>query len=198
MPEYDEVLARLRHQGVPKRESMRIMREATGLEFGEVQRLVHESPVWSDRKAGDEAAQEWFFRSMFVLAVLGEADVTAPAEDVAECHDRRQRASTQLQHASSGLPDEALDRYRELMADGLLGRAFAELVAVARPLGVEDRCWQDLGAAADTLLLNEDAGDEAPPSDTEDFVLAAYDVRTRLYLSRLQNGDTGPTPPPSG
>lgn len=79
--------------------SMKVLRDATGLSLGEVKRLVHESPVWDDRRAGDEAVQESFLRAMFVLCVLGEADITAPAEDVA-----------------AGLPAEALHRYHELTA----------------------------------------------------------------------------------
>jgi hypothetical protein len=197
MPEYDEVLARLRHRGVGKHESMRIMREATGLELGEVQRLVHESPVWSDRKAGDEAAQDWFFRSMFVVAVLGEAEVTAPAEDVAECDERQQRAGIGLRDLASSLPDVALHRFHELMAEGLLGKAFAELVAVVREQGAQ--CWAELAAVADTLLLTDEGEPAGESEGREDWAFAAFEVHRRArYPSSLQSGDTGPTPPPSG
>lgn len=77
-----------------------------------------------------EAVEEMFWRALFISALLGEAKVTAPAEDLAECHERQQQARTQLHQVAAGLPEEVLTRYRESMAENLLGRAFAALVAV--------------------------------------------------------------------
>ncbi|WP_330271362.1 hypothetical protein OG205_30125 [Lentzea sp. NBC_00516] len=194
---HDRVLALLRQHGAHKVASMRIMADATGMGLGKAKVLVHLSPVWDDRRASDEAFHEWLFRGMFVLAVLGEAEINAPAEDVAECEERRQRAEPQLRDVAAGLPEDALPRFHELMAEGLLGRAFAELVAVVREQGAQ--CWAELAAVADTLLLTDEEEPAGESEGREDWAFAAFEVHRRArYPSSLQNGDTGPTPPPSG
>ncbi|MDX3658287.1 hypothetical protein PV646_13350 [Streptomyces sp. ID05-26A] len=172
---HDEVLARLRQRGAGKIECMRVVAVAAGMSLGKAKVLVHQSPVWDDRRASDEAFQEWLFHGMFVLAVLGESEITAPAEDVARCEEHRRRATAQLADVAASLPDGALDRYRELMDRGLLGRAFAVLVAVVREQGA-DR-WPELAVVAGTLLLDDGAD---TGGDDEDWARAAFEVRGRL------------------
>ncbi|MEV6243912.1 hypothetical protein [Lentzea sp. NPDC051838] len=174
----DEMLADLRQRGLSKIASINALREA-GFGLGEAKRIVHESPVWADRRAGDDASQEWFLRSMFVLAVLGEADVVGgDGVEMAECHDRRQCGRSHLLAAAIGLPGEALHQFRELMDEGLLGRAFTELVAAARNHDARGSCWQGLAAAAGQLLLFEDLPEDEP-ADRQDWVWAAWEVRRR-------------------
>ncbi|RAS70689.1 hypothetical protein C8D87_101990 [Lentzea atacamensis] len=136
----------LRQRGLRKIDCIRVVQVAIGLSHGEAKRLVHHSPVWADRREADEAVEEMFWRALFISALVGEAEVTAPAEDVAECHERQQRARTQLHQAAAGLPDELLTRYRESMAENLHGRAFAAPVAV----------WSPWSAAAVPLGSRED------------------------------------------
>lgn len=135
--------------------------------------------MWTDRREGDEAAEEMFWRALFIIALVGEGQLTAPAEEVAECHERQQRARTQLHQVAAGMPDEALTRYRESMAENLLGRAFAALVAAGRQHGATDQYWHALAAVAETLCLNELLGDDEPGVAADDYVRAAYAVRQR-------------------
>ncbi|PWK81112.1 hypothetical protein C8D88_11921 [Lentzea atacamensis] len=167
----------LRQRGLRKIDCIRVVQAAIGLSHGEAKRLVHHSPVWADRREADEAVEEMFWRALFISALVGEAEVTAPAEDVTECHERQQRARTQLHQAAAGLPDELLTRYRESMAENLLGRAFAALVAVGQQHGATEQCWHALAAVAETLCLNELLGEDEPGADAGDFLQAAYAVR---------------------
>lgn len=147
--EFDQVLAQLKARGLSKMQSMRAVHETLGLSLGEAKLAVHRSPVWNDRRAGDEAFEEELVRGLFALAVQGEAQINAPAEDVAECRDRQQRATTLMREVAAGMPADVLDRYRGLLADGLLGQAFEELAL--RDRGGRHRA--QLAAVADALLL---------------------------------------------
>ncbi|WP_394614196.1 hypothetical protein JNUCC0626_30590 [Lentzea sp. JNUCC 0626] len=174
---HDEVLALLRQQGAHKIQSMRVIAEATGMGLGKAKLVVHQSPVWDDRRASDEAFQEWLWHSIFVLAVLGEADVGEPEEWVIECAERRQRAGIQLRDLAAGLPTDALVRFHELMDRGQGGKAFAELVAVVREQGV-DR-WAGLAEVADTLLLTDEGDPSGESEGREDWAFAAHEVHER-------------------
>jgi hypothetical protein len=174
---YDEVLGLLRQHGLHKGECIIVMHAATGLKGSTVKMLVHRSPVWADRRALDEAVEDMVFRVFFIASVVGEGHITGPAEDVAECRERQQRARTQMRDIAADLPDEALTRYHEFMAENLFGRAFAALVTVEQQRGAGDPSWRALAAVAETLCLNELLDDEEPGPRADDYVQAAYVVR---------------------
>ncbi|MEV4313525.1 hypothetical protein [Actinocrispum sp. NPDC049592] len=174
---FDDVLGLLRQRGLRKGESMMVMAAAMDPKPTALKSMVHLSPVWADHREGDEAAEEMLFRALFVMCVMGEGEISAPAEDAAECEERRQRARTQLRDVAAGLPDETLNRYHELMAKGLLGQAFAALVAVGHQHGADDVVWCALAEVAETLCLNELLGDDEPVAGADDSVRAAYIVR---------------------
>lgn len=174
---HDEVLDLLRQRGLHKVDCIRVIHVAMGLSHGEAKRLVHHSPVWADRREVDEAVEETVWRALFISALVGEGQITAPADEMAEFHERQEQARTQLDRVAAGLPDEALTRYRESMAENLLGQAFAALVAAGQQHGATDQCWHALAEVAETLCLDELLGDDEPTSDADDYVQAAYAVR---------------------
>jgi hypothetical protein len=174
---HDDVLGEFRQQGLHKIDCINVIQEATGLSHAEAKRLVHYSPVWADRRDGDEYVEELFWRALFIDCLVGRGQVNQPDDWAAECRERQQRARTQLQDLATDLPDEVSIRYRECMAQNLLGRAFAALVDAGQHHSVTDQYWTGLAAVAETLCLNELLGENEPAADADDFVHAAHLIR---------------------
>ena len=177
----DEVLVRLRERGVTKFDSIRVLTAATGMSQSEVNRLVHCSPTWADRRVADEQFEDMIWRSLFIEFVLGGLEITEPDDWVAECRDRQQRATAQMRDVAAGLPGAALTQYDEAMAEGQFGAAFAALVAVVEQHG-GDLHWPALEITAQTLCLNECFDEVEEPSDDE-----ADDVRAARFVRRRAN-----------
>lgn len=112
---HDDVLGEFREQGLHKIDCIQVIQETTGMSHGEAKRLVHHSPVWADRRDGDEYVEDLFWRVLFIECLIGRGQVNEPDELAAECRERQQQATAQLQDLAAGLPDEALARYREFL-----------------------------------------------------------------------------------
>lgn len=57
-PDEGAFLLRLREMGASKIESIKVLREVSGMTLGEAKEAVHFSPAWGDRRASDESFQE--------------------------------------------------------------------------------------------------------------------------------------------
>lgn len=176
---HDDVLGEFRFRGLDKIDCVRLIAEATGLDPGEAKLLVHVSPVWADRRAVDEQVEEAFFHGLFVVALVDGGQVNEPDSGVVEFRERRERAGAQLREIAADVPDDMLAGYQELVAENLLGRAFATLVEAGERLERSGEYWAALAAVAETLCLNEFLGEREPAADDPDYVHAAYAVRRR-------------------
>jgi hypothetical protein len=177
---YDDVLDWLRQSGLEKFDSILIIEE-TGMPYGEAKLLVHDSPVWADRRESDDRLEEQLWRALFVLSLNSGGHVDDPPEWAAECAERQRLAGAQLRAVAAGLPDADLGPYHECMTHGQVGDAFAALVTVAgRQPGVPDGCWHALAEVAETLCLAELLTEDEPAIDEADYIYAAHVVRRRV------------------
>ncbi len=62
---HDELLGELRRDGLEKIDCIRVVHAAAGASFGDAKLLVHHSPVWADRREGDEYLEDSFWRATF-------------------------------------------------------------------------------------------------------------------------------------
>jgi hypothetical protein len=184
----DEVLGRLRQNGLGKIDCIAVLHDATGLSLVDAKRAVHDSPAWADRREQDDALGDALARMAFIECVLGGGRVDEPDESAADCRDRQARAATLLRAAAAGLPEDALAGFREAMADDKFGAAFAALVTVGQRRDMPDRYWAALSTAAQTLCLYElldlVGDDERPGDDAWADVRAARVVRSRTRSAR--------------
>lgn len=157
----DDVLGELRRHDLSKIDSIRVVRDATGMALAEAKRLVHNSPAWADRRSLDEQVENTFLRALFVDCLVGNGQVNEPDERAAEYRERQRRATAHLRNVAANLPEDALAGYRRFMADNLLGRAFAALVDAGRGHSVPAEYWTELSTVADTLCLDELPDDDA-------------------------------------
>jgi hypothetical protein len=172
---HDELLRALRAQGRSKLDSIRLLRAETGLSLADAKRVVLDSPVWADQRAGVDS----FRRVLFIECVVNGIPIDEPPDRAAECRERQQRAAALLRDLAEGMPDGDAAQYRESMARNAFGDAFAALVAAGRQHDLPDRYWHALADIARTLCLDELLGDDAPAPEDDDFVHAAYEVRRR-------------------
>jgi hypothetical protein len=174
---YDHALDMLRQHGVTKIDCVLLIRTAADIPIGDAKRLVHYSTTWADHREDDEHLENTFWRAMFIDCVLNGGHVNAPEEEAAECRDRQQLATGQLQHVAAELPDETLTTYRAAMAANRLGLAFTTLVQLGQQHTMPRPYWLALANAAETLCLNELLDNNEPADDELDEVRAARAVR---------------------
>lgn len=174
---HDDLLGELRRHGLEKIDCIRVVHTATGASLGDAKLLVHHSPVWADRREGDEYLEDSFWRATFILCVVGNGRVNEPGEWAAECLERQQRAAGQLQEVAKALPEVALTGYHRCMDGKQLGKAFAALVVAGRRYRLPHHYWRQMASVAETLCLNELLDDVEPTVDETDFVYAAHVVR---------------------
>jgi hypothetical protein len=78
---------------------------------------------------------------------------------------------------------DVLDEYRRCLDRQRFGQAFTALVAAAQDDGLPDYQWPALAEAAETLCLTELLTDTEPGPDADDYVHAAWKVRSRSNVS---------------
>src|SRR5258706_11014696 len=126
---------------------------AMDMSMADAKMLVHRSPVWADRREGDEYLEDQFWRAAFILCVVQNGQVNQPDELATECREQQQRATTQLQAIAAELPEVALAGYRQHKAHNHRGTALAALIAAGRQHPVPHGSRQDVTAAAATRFL---------------------------------------------
>jgi hypothetical protein len=173
---HDDVLRELRRNGLEKIDCTRVVHAATGTSVYDAKLLVHHSPVWADRREGDEHLEDLFWRVAFIMCSVEGGSVNEPDDWAAESRERRQRATAQLQEIVGTLP-EAPAAYHHYIANSKLGAAFAALVAAGRRHRVPGGFWPAMATVADTLCLTKLLDDAEPTADDTDYVYAAHVVR---------------------
>jgi hypothetical protein len=185
----DEVLDDLRRAGLDKIDSVAVLHRAAGVTLVEAKALVHDSQVWADRRDGDAYVEKVFWRSLFILCVVGSGQVNEPPELAAECRSRQHRATAHMQQIAAGLPPDAVVGYRQHLVAGRFGQAFADLVAAGRQVRVPDGFWPALAVVSDTLCLTELLGEQPPLADDDDYIHAAYLVRQHTAETATDSPD---------
>ena len=173
----DEMLLLLRHRELEKVDCIGIMQAATGMSHCAAKLLVHNSPVWADRREIDEYVEDTFWRALFVEALVSGGRIDAPPEWAVDCRERQRRANALLHEVSRRIPPDILSPYREFIGKGHLGRAFAALVVAGTREDMPVDYWRALAAVADTLCINELLDGDVPGVDNDDYIYAAYVVR---------------------
>jgi len=70
----DAMIARMKQDGLPKVQSIRLLSDVAHIRLGEAKKKVHFSPVWEDRRESDDAFHETALRAFRAAEPSSEAE----------------------------------------------------------------------------------------------------------------------------